>query len=123
MAEVDFTRGFPGDASKEPTCQCRRHKRLGLDSWVVKIPWRRTWQPTPVFLTGHYHAQRSLAGYSPWGSQRVGHYGSNLARRQTSESIVCDSIARAVNSKETGDITGGASKNRNASGLDGAKRT
>ena len=48
---------------------------------------------------------------------------STQARTQTSESTVCDSIARAVNSKETGDITGRASKNRNAAGLDGAKRT
>jgi len=45
--------GFPGRASgKEPICQCRRPKRLGLDSWVRKIPWRRVWQPTPVFLPG-----------------------------------------------------------------------
>ena len=43
--------GFPGGASgKEPTCQCRRYKRLGFDPWVGKIPWRRTWQPTPVFF-------------------------------------------------------------------------
>ena len=40
-------KGFPGDArGKEPPCQCRRHKRHGFDSWVGKIPWRRTWQPT-----------------------------------------------------------------------------
>jgi len=32
-----------------------------------KIPWRRAWQPTPVFLPGESHAQRSLEGYSPWG--------------------------------------------------------
>jgi len=32
-----------------------------------KIPWRREWQPTPVFLPGESHGQRSLAGYSPWG--------------------------------------------------------
>ena len=31
-----------------------------------KIPWRMTWQPTPEFLTGEFHGQRSLAGYSPW---------------------------------------------------------
>ena len=49
--------GFPGGASgKEPTCQCRRHKRRGFDPWVKKIPWRRAWQPTPVFLPGE----------SPW---------------------------------------------------------
>ena len=35
--------------------------------WVRKIPWRRTWQPTPVFLTGEYHEQKSLVGYSPKG--------------------------------------------------------
>ena len=58
--------GLPGGASgKEPNCQCRRHKRRGFDPWVRKIPWSRKWQPTPVFLTGKSHGQRSLAGYSP----------------------------------------------------------
>jgi len=37
---------------KECTCRCRRHGRHGFDPWVVKIPWRRVWQPTPVFLPG-----------------------------------------------------------------------
>ena len=38
--------GFPGGASgKEPACQCRRHKRPGLDPWARKIPWRKAWQP------------------------------------------------------------------------------
>ena len=41
--------------------------RPGFDPWVGKIPWRRKWQPTPVFLPGEYHGQRSLAGYIPWG--------------------------------------------------------
>ena len=50
--------GFPGDSCKEPTCQCRRLKRSNL--WVGKIPWRRAWQPTPVFLPGESHGQRSL---------------------------------------------------------------
>ena len=58
----------PGGASgKEPTCQCRRLKRWGFGPWVRKIPWRRAWQPTPVFLSAESHGQRSLAGYSPWG--------------------------------------------------------
>ena len=35
----------------------------GLDPWVGKIPWRREWQPTPVFLPGKPHEQRSLVGY------------------------------------------------------------
>jgi len=58
--------GFPGGASgKEPTCQCRRHKRCRLDPWVVKSPWRRAWKPISVYLPGEFHRQRSLAGYSP----------------------------------------------------------
>ena len=36
-------------------------------AWVGKIPWRRAWQPTPVFLPGESHGQRSLVGYNPWG--------------------------------------------------------
>ena len=61
-----------GDASgKEPTCQCRRYKRLGFNPQLRKISWRRAWQPTQVLLPGESHGQRSLAGYSPRGSQRV----------------------------------------------------
>ena len=39
----------------------------GFDTWVGKIPWRRAWQPTLVFLPGKSHGQRSLAGYNLWG--------------------------------------------------------
>ena len=42
--------------------QCRRP---GFDPWVGKIPWRKEWQPTAIFLPGEFHEQRSLAGYSP----------------------------------------------------------
>ena len=57
---------LPGGASgKESACQCRRRKRCGFHCQVRKIPCRRAWQPTPVFLTGESHGQRSLAGYSP----------------------------------------------------------
>ena len=60
--------GFPGGTvGKELTCQCRRCKRRGFDPWVRKIPWRRKWQPTPVFLAGVSHGGRRLAGYSPLG--------------------------------------------------------
>ena len=44
-----------------------------LDSCVGKIPWRRKWQPTPVFLSEEAHGPRSLVGYSPWEHKRVGH--------------------------------------------------
>ena len=49
---------------KEPTCQWRRLKRFRFDPWVRKISWRRAWQPTPVFLPGESHGQRSLEGCS-----------------------------------------------------------
>ena len=42
-----------------------------FDPLVVKIPWRRKWQPTPVFLPGKSHGQRSLAVYSPWCHKRA----------------------------------------------------
>ena len=59
-----LTQGFPGGTrGKEPASQCRRHR---FDPWVRKIPWRRSRQPTPVFLPGESHGQRSpLVGYSP----------------------------------------------------------
>ena len=57
---------FPHVTSgKEPTCQFRRSKRCRFNSWVRKIPWRRAWQPTLVFLLGESHGQRSLQDYSP----------------------------------------------------------
>ena len=49
---------------KESSCQCRRHR---FSPWVGKIPWRRKWQPTSVFLPGKLHGQWSLEGYSSWG--------------------------------------------------------
>ena len=51
-------------SGKESACW---HKRCGFYPWVEKIPWRRKWQPNPVFLPGEFHRQRSLAGYSPRG--------------------------------------------------------
>ena len=57
---------LPGGANgKESACQCRRHKKRGFDTWVGKIPWRRTWQSTPALLPEESHGQRSLMGYSP----------------------------------------------------------
>ena len=53
-------------SGKESACQCRKRRRHGFDPWVRKIPRRRKWQPTPVFLPEKSHGQRSLAGYSLW---------------------------------------------------------
>ena len=62
---ISFSRGSsrPRDQTKV-FLQCRKPR---FDPLVRKIPWRRKWQPTPVFLPGESHGQRSLVGYSPWG--------------------------------------------------------
>ena len=54
----------------ESTYQCRR---LEFNPWVREFPWRRKWQPTPVFLPGKSHGQRNLVSYGPWGCKRVRH--------------------------------------------------
>ena len=68
-----------GTSGKEPACRRRRRRRREFNPWVRKIPWRRTWQPTPIFLPAESHGQRSLAGYSPIQLQRNRHNWSDLA--------------------------------------------
>jgi len=58
-------------SGKESACQCRRCRRRRFDLWVRRIPQRRKWQLTLVFLPGKLHEQRSLAGYSPWGCKEL----------------------------------------------------
>ena len=78
------TTGFPGGASgKEPSCQCRRHKRLEFDHQVGNIPWRRAWQPIPVFLPCESPWTEEPGGLQSIGSQRVGHDWSDLAHTRT----------------------------------------
>ena len=79
---------------KKSVCQYRRCKRCRFDHWFGKIPWRRTWQPTPVLLPGESHGQRRLAGYSPWGhkdldmiehtqcTEEINHLGGGLVGLQ-----------------------------------------
>ena len=67
------TSGWPG--GKESTSQW---KRCRFNPWVGKIPWRRKWQPSLVFLPGKSHGQKNLAGYSSWGPKGVRH---NLATK------------------------------------------
>ena len=62
---MGFPGGTRGKKKKKPACQCRRYKRYRLDPRVGKISWRRAWQPTPLFLPGETHEQRSLEGYGP----------------------------------------------------------
>ena len=54
---------IPWRSGEEFPSQCRR---CGFDPWVGKIPWRRKWHPTPVFLPRKSHGQRSLVGWHPW---------------------------------------------------------
>ena len=64
--------GFPGgSSSKEYACQCRRPKRHGFDPCIRKIPWRRKWQSTPVFLPRESHGQKSLVGYRDYKESDV----------------------------------------------------
>ena len=58
---------FPGGATgEEPTCQCRSCKSPGFSLWVGKIPWRRAWQPTPVFLPGESPWTEEPGGLQSW---------------------------------------------------------
>ena len=62
-----FGKGFSGGTVVKNLPANAGDTRHGLDPWVRKIPCRRKWQPTPVFLPREFHGQRILAGYSPWG--------------------------------------------------------
>ena len=69
-------------SKKKIYLQCRRSR---FDPWIWKIPWRRKWQPPPVFLPGKSHGQRILEGYSPWGPKRVRH---NLVTKQQQHTLL-----------------------------------
>ena len=71
-------------SGKEIICQCRRHR---FDSLVRKIPWRRKWQPTPVFSPGKSHGQRSLVG---WGQERLGSDWVIKQQHCNLEILICD---------------------------------
>ena len=80
-----FLRNPRWPSGKEPARQCKRYRRRGFDPWVRKIPWRRDWKPTPVFLPGESHGQRNLAGYRPWG-----HKGSDTTERLSAQTHFSD---------------------------------
>ena len=68
----NFIPGFPGGTSgKEPASHYRRYKRHSFDPWVGRIPWRRAWQRTPVFLPGESQWTEEPGGLQSIGSQRV----------------------------------------------------
>ena len=57
------------------------------------MPWRRKWQPAPVFLPGEFHGQRSLAGCSPWGHERVRH---NWVTKQQQQKHTVIKVAKTI---------------------------
>ena len=61
-----FFRGFPGGSDSKESAFC-------VGPWVGKIPWRKAWQPTPVFLPGESHGQRNLAQRvrHDWATKRI----------------------------------------------------
>ena len=64
--------GFPGGSGvKNPPASAGDLKRCGFNPWVWKVPWRRAWQLTPVFLPRESLGQRSLEGYSPQGHKEL----------------------------------------------------
>ena len=78
-----FSRGFPGGSVvKNLTCHCRTRKRQRFNPQVGKIPWRRAWQPTAVFLPGE-SLDRGAWWATVLGSRRVGHDWSDLAPTHT----------------------------------------
>ena len=56
---------------KNLPAKARDIRDMGLIPGLGRLPWRRAWQPTPVFLSGESHGQRRLVGYSPWGRKEL----------------------------------------------------
>ena len=79
------TLGFPGSTVvRNLPASAGDARDTGFNAWVGKIPWSRKWQPTPVFLPGKFHGQRSLAGYSPWG-----HRESDTTEHECGHIMLC----------------------------------
>ena len=69
-SDIKKSMGLPWWLSGKKSCQC---KRRGFNPWVGKIPWRREWQPTPVFLPGAFPWTEEPGKLQSMGSQRIGH--------------------------------------------------
>ena len=63
--------GFPDDEVVNNLSANVGNIKVGVQSWIRKIPWSRKWQPNPVFLLGKPRGQRSLVVYSPWGLKEL----------------------------------------------------
>ena len=65
--KISIKKGLTGGSEVRSLPAMREPQETVFHPWVGKIPWRMAWRPTPVFLPGESHGQRSLAGYSPQG--------------------------------------------------------
>jgi len=70
--------------------------------WVGKILWRREWQPTPVFLPGEFHGQRSLVGYNSWGTKSQTQLSTNTLTFTCMERCSDDFGERLYSAKASG---------------------
>ena len=70
---LDLVKTALGRGRASPVAQTANSVPVARETWVQSLgwedPWRRKWQPTPVFLPGESQRQKSLAGYSPWGGK------------------------------------------------------
>ena len=90
IKQIGLPRWFSG---RESTCNAGR---CGFDPWVRKIPWRRKWQPTAVFLPGDSCGQRSLVSYSPWGHRVM--FNLTTKQQQTHTQGLGGCVCRIANS-------------------------
>ena len=93
--------GFPGGSVvKNPPASAGDIRNVGLTPGSKKMPWRRKWQPTPVFLPGKSHGQKSLTGYNPWGhkesdtTERLEHTDTHTPRLSLISSILKRTLAK-----------------------------
>ena len=95
---ICWMHGLPRWCSgKESTSKCRRCR---FDPWVRKIPWRRKWKSTPVFLPGKAHGQRSLEVYRQWGHKRIGHHLPTKQQQQMLDALLfnCSFMSNSLRS-------------------------
>ena len=81
---VKWWQGFLGGSVVKNLPTMQETQKLRFNPWVGKIPWRRNWQPTPEFLPGKSHGQRSPVGHSPWGHKS---FGCNWATKNNNKIV------------------------------------
>ena len=86
--EIPGTSGFP-TSGEESACQSRKHKKCRFCPCVGKIPWRREWQPTPIFLCGESPWAQELSRLFPWGLKELDMMSVNTPASSVFQLIDC----------------------------------